>query len=505
MVGAISVARLTRLVIGVGLALLIAWFVMLALPRETAAQAPDSGCTSCHVTATPGVVLQWQDSRHYDVDVTCESCHVALADDPSGYAHNGFTVTAVPSPKYCQSCHADETEQYWRSKHAWASFMGPLKPYYTAAREAGLDPFSQETARELNPEKMAKRTLSPLFPDSGALAKAGLLNDPDYNHNNVVLGCIECHGSFVIAEPDGKLSGWPNVGTGRINPDGTLGSCSSCHTRHKFSIAEARKPSTCGQCHLGPDHPQYEIYEESKHGNIYEADGEHWNWDAASGEWGPDDITAPTCATCHMSGFGGVVETTHDAGARLYWELQPKVSVPQWKGPDEVDMVLERVPDLAQAEAGRAEMRQVCRQCHSSQWTDNYFIEFDKVVSDYNRIWEYTDGLLQQAYAEELISRDNPLDEVPETMHYYVWHHDGRRWRMGASMMAPDWTHWNGAVDALLDKLTTMENSIEQTRTIKELQAASTGNDSGLVIGMTVVAALALLGTGYVIFRRRSG
>ncbi|NIN95684.1 MAG: hypothetical protein GTO49_12040, partial [Anaerolineae bacterium] len=70
-------------------------------------------------------------------------------------------------------------------------------------------------------------------------------------------------------------------------------------------VAEARKPETCGQCHLGPDHPQHEIYEESKHGNIYASEGDSWNWESPSGQWGPKDITAPTCATCHISGFGG--------------------------------------------------------------------------------------------------------------------------------------------------------------------------------------------------------
>jgi Seven times multi-haem cytochrome CxxCH len=28
----------------------------------------------------------------------------------------------------------------------------------------------------------------------------------------------------------------------------------------------ARLPSTCAQCHMGPDHSQIEIYEESRHG-----------------------------------------------------------------------------------------------------------------------------------------------------------------------------------------------------------------------------------------------
>jgi hydroxylamine dehydrogenase len=444
----------------------------VALPAlASAAEASSTPCMNCHATTTPGIAKQWHDSKHSLVGVQCNACHKGKEGDPSVYEHNGFKITAVPSPNYCKTCHPTEVKQHSRSKHAWGAFFGPLKPYYIKARKMGLDPMAQETARKLNPEEMAKRALTPLFPDSGILKKIGLLDNPAYNHNNVNLGCIECHGNFIIAEPGGKLTGWPNAGVGRINPDGSLGSCTYCHTRHTFSIAEARKPETCGQCHLGPDHPQHEIYEESKHGNIYAASGEAWNWEVRSGKWGPRDITAPTCATCHMSGFGGVVKTTHDLGERLYWELQPKKSVPQWKGPEEVDFVLERVSDETQANKGRSEMKKVCYQCHSRQWADNYFVEFDKVVSDYNMLWAYTDNLLKQAYTEGLISKDNPLDETAEIQHYLIWHHDGRRWRMGASMMGPDWTHWNGAVDAIMNKLGTMINDLEMRRMIKSLQS----------------------------------
>ncbi len=165
-----------------------------------------------------------------------------------------------------------------------------------------------------------------------------------------------------------------------------------------------------------------------------------------------------------MSGFGGAVATTHDVGDRLYWELQSKKSVPQWKGPDEVDLVTQRISDESGAQQGRLNMQMVCYQCHSGQWADNYMEEFDKVVEDYNMVWERTDNLLKEAYDEGLISKDNPIDETPEIMHYLIWHHDGRRWRMGASMMGPDWTHWNGAVDAIMNKLGTMINDIDSRR-----------------------------------------
>jgi hypothetical protein len=430
--------------------------------------ALDTPCLTCHFSVSPGIVESWDDSRHAASDIGCLDCHAAREGDPSGKDHFGETVTAVPSPLYCAVCHAEQVAQNARSKHAWGAFMGNLKPYYTKARELGLDPTSQETARALDPEGMAKTAVTPLFPDSGILKKIGFLDNPAYHHNNVNMGCAACHGSFILVEEDGSLSGWPNAGVGRVNPDGSLGACTYCHSRHEFSVAEARKPDSCGQCHLGPDHPQHEIYTESKHGNIFAASGEEWSWDTPVGEWGPDDITSPTCATCHMASFGPV-KGSHDVGARLHWELQPPRSVQQWKGPDEVDLVLERVPDPERALAGRQTMKSVCLQCHTSPWVDGYFEEFDKIVSDYNMMWDYVDGLVAQAYEEGLISREFPVDETPEILHYLVWHHDGRRWRMGASMMGPDWTHWNGAVDTIMIKVGALLNDLELRRYMKQL------------------------------------
>jgi hypothetical protein len=439
--------------------------------RALAAIDEDDSCLTCHQAVTPGIVQSWRLSKHAFAVVSCETCHNGLDGDPSVTQHYGYSVTAVPSPNYCGQCHAAEVKQNGRSKHAWTAFIGNFKPYYQKARSLGLDPLSQETAKRLDPDSLAKKTVSPLFPDSGILKMTGLLDNPSYHHNNVNLGCAQCHGTFVIAEEDGSLTGWPNTGIGRINPDGSLGSCSSCHTRHLFSVEEARKPYTCGQCHLGPDHPQIEIFEESKHGNIYDANGEQWSWHDPAGEWGPEDIDAPTCAACHMSGFGGQLETTHDVGERLYWELQPKRSVPQWKNADQVDdLVLQRVSDPQLAEAGRSKMKNVCNQCHSPNWVNGYFDEFDKVVGDYNLLWDYTDQLLTDAYAKGLASKDNPIDEIPEIYHYLIWHHSGRRWRMGAAMMGPDWTHWNGAVDTIMITLGSMVSDLQMREKLREIE-----------------------------------
>ena len=73
---------------------------------------------------------------------------------------------------------------------------------------------------------------------------------------------------------------WPNTGIGRLNLDGSRGSCSACHSRHDFSSRRARQPENCAKCHLGPDHPQKEIFEESKHGVAYRDLKEHMNLDS---------------------------------------------------------------------------------------------------------------------------------------------------------------------------------------------------------------------------------
>jgi len=70
-------------------------------------------------------------------------------------------------------------------------------------------------------------------------------------------------------------------------------SCDECHTRHSFSKKEALDPRACEQCHMGYDHPQWEMWSSSKHGTRYFA--------KMAGEL-PPDAQAPKCQDCHMPG-----------------------------------------------------------------------------------------------------------------------------------------------------------------------------------------------------------
>ena len=70
--------------------------------------------------------------------------------------------------------------------------------------------------------------------------------------------------------------------------DGSRGQCNSCHSGHSFSAAEARRPEACAVCHTGPDHPHLEMWQASKHGQLFAAEATR--------------SQAPTCVTCHMPG-----------------------------------------------------------------------------------------------------------------------------------------------------------------------------------------------------------
>jgi hypothetical protein len=183
-----------------------------------------------------------------------------------------------------------------------------------------------------------------------------------------ISGCKQCHGSIVRILPDGKIdpTTWPNTGIGRINPDGSKGACTACHSRHLFSVKVARSPESCGKCHLGPDHPQKEIYDESKHGIAFYANRERMNLESRSWVLGQDYTAAPTCSTCHLSATPDL-PVTHDPGERISWTLRPAIS-----------------KKLENWERKRETMKKVCGNCHNRKFSDAFFTQYDITVELYN-------------------------------------------------------------------------------------------------------------------------
>jgi len=250
-------------------------------------------------------------------------------------------------------------------------------------------------------------------------------------HQAAVTGCESCHGTKVIVDPTSpnKLSkkNWPNSGIGRLNPDGSKGSCNACHTRHAFSKAQARQPEACSKCHLGPDHPQKEVYEESKHGNAYFTNIDKMN--LASDKWvvGEDYYEAPTCATCHMSATP-TMKLTHDVGTRLSWTLRPPIS-------NHKDNWREK----------RERMLAVCTNCHGRTFAEGHFYQFDGLVHLYDKKFaKPATDIIDIVREQKLLKNPASFGNKIEWTYWELWHHEGRRARHGASMMGPDYTWWHG-------------------------------------------------------------
>jgi len=420
-------------------------------------------CVECHQKTEPGIIDHWMGSTHAVKGVGCVECHLAHTDDVDSFVHYGKTIATVVTPLDCSRCHKREYEQFAGSHHAkGGNILASLDNRLAETVEGSREPF--------NPHSPTP----------------GMTVDKVNGMASVNVGCKQCHGSKValVAEggatitvddlkpgPDGKptnleavgrllrtdddrpvldASSWPNTGIGRINLDGSLGSCSACHSRHDFSPRRARQPENCGKCHLGPDHPQKEIYEESKHGVAYRDLKDHMNLDAADWVLGEDYSQAPTCATCHMSGHtrnGGQV--THDAGKRISWTNRPPVS--RVMDTDSHGEVVTETDPNKRAELivdtwqdKRLRMKEVCSHCHTNNYVNAFYRQYDDFVINYNEKFAKPGEKIMAVLRDNELITPAQFDDEIEWTWFYLWHHEGRRARHGASMMAPDYAHWHG-------------------------------------------------------------
>ncbi|UCE60234.1 MAG: hypothetical protein JSU63_00505 [Phycisphaerales bacterium] len=381
-------------------------------------------CIECHKMEDPGLYQQWGSSKHYGANVGCYECHAAEEGDPDAFMHEDALIATIVSPRDCARCHETEATEFGESHHSkGARILGSLDNVLAEVVEGNRD------------------MKTPGFPEGNSAA--------------AVNGCWQCHGSQVKVLGNGKLdpATWPNTGIGRINPDGSEGSCSACHSRHSFSAWQARHPDNCGKCHMGPDHPQREIYEESKHGIAFRAFKDKLNMDSPKWVVGEDYHAAPTCATCHMSATKGRPATedrpatkpqpiTHDIGMRISWNNRPPVSV----RPEQSDKKMGLAGANVNWQVRRDNMKEVCLSCHGPQWVENFYVQYDALVRLYNEKFAKP--------GKELYTLAKPLREVPvnfanavDWSWWELWHHEGRRARHGASMMGPDYTHWHGTYD----------------------------------------------------------
>jgi len=378
-------------------------------------------CIECHAEKQPGIVADWKSSRHGHVNVSCIDCHgvdkgyeMASQSCP-GVRGTETYISVVVTPKTCGRCHSAEVDQFSKSGHARASIQ-----YHS-------------------PDGLNFKGMTAL------IAKHEGQGVEKFKNASDMAGCMQCHGSDVKLDVDGRPTKetWPSAGVGTTYPDGSVGNCVVCHTRHRFNIAEARKPAACASCHLGPDHPDIEIFNNSKHGHIYNSEASTWNFTSAPDAWEPGDYRAPTCAVCHMSGIG-TLQTTHNISERLKWNLWAPESKVR-NSPDPLS------PLTGEGIEGRQKMKSVCSNCHSSLHTDNFFEAVDLNIELYNESYWKPALALKNELAEKKLLKENPWDDEFQKLIYHLWHHQGRRMRQGAAMGGPDYAHWHGVFELQQD------------------------------------------------------
>ncbi len=366
-------------------------------------------CIECHAKETSGIVAAWKTSRMAHAGVSCYDCHVvhkgsSMASQCDGIKDTRPKIHTSPmvSPKTCERCHPSEVEQFSKSSHA---------------QLAGAPVIEKSEFHHLMYELEGGIFMGMPEGDKRTLASRES-------------GCQMCHGTEVELKPDNKPTddSWPS-GIGARYPDGGIGNCTCCHNRHEFKISGARKPEACAKCHMGPDHPDIEIYYGSSHGQLYLASGDEWRWDSAPDTWEPGDYIAPTCATCHMSGIGDL-GTTHNVNERLMWDLAHVKSVV-------------RSGERGKGEKGRELMMKVCSNCHSKVHIDSHFAGLARAIGLYNFYIDGAQEMMDALNGKGLLKSDKWNDPF-QKLFYYLWHHSGRRTRHGAAMAGPDYAHWHG-------------------------------------------------------------
>jgi hypothetical protein len=271
-------------------------------------------------------------------------------------------------------------------------------------------------------------------------------------------GCGGCH--KIGIKTDEEIAKLKSEGAGF-----GLASCDACHTRHTFSVAEAREPEACRTCHMGFDHPQWEMYSSSKHGVRHQLKRQGVL---------PERSSAPTCQTCHMADGNHEVRTAwgffavrlplpEDKG----WAAD-RVTIlkglglldPEGKPTKRFEAVKQAgVARLTQEEwqKERDKMVAVCGNCHTSRFAKAELAKADEMIRQADRLMAeaieivaglYEDGTLRRPenyehrYPDLLTFHDAPTPIENRLFVMFLKHR--MRAFQGAFHMNPDYALWYG-------------------------------------------------------------
>ena len=372
-------------------------------------------CIDCHAANTPHIVTDWKLSKHARNSIACSVCHGDAHSSPADAA-----LAQIPTPDTCALCHPQRVEQFTAGKHAlaWAAMKAmPTIHWQPMAMTEGLK------------------------------------------------GCGGCHKLGLKSEAEIKEA---EAGGYRFG----VASCDACHTRHTFSLREAREPQACQTCHMGFDHPQWEMYSASKHGvrHLLKQNGVL-----------PPETAAPTCQTCHMpDGDHGVMTAWGFLAVRL-----PLPEDKQWAADRVTILKALNVLDPEGQPTGRLEvvkgakvarltqedwqlerdrMTAACSRCHSENFARGELGKGDDMIREADRMMAqaieevaalYRDGLLEKGegyaypYPDLLTFHDAPTRIEQRLFRMFLEHR--MRAFQGTFHANPDYALWYGWSEMVQD------------------------------------------------------
>ncbi|MEE9614115.1 MAG: multiheme c-type cytochrome [Thermodesulfobacteriota bacterium] len=323
--------------------------------------------------------------------------------------------------------------------------------------------------------------------------------DKDVRREVGAANCKSCHEEKVTEFQAGKHSkAWlameampttadqPHVimagekgcgGCHKIGRDG--GQCDSCHTRHRFSAEEARKPEACATCHMGFDHPQWEMYSTSKHGVIYSTEGDNWDFSKKIADWYEEPFKAsfktpraPVCVTCHMQKGDHEVRTAWGFLALRLPEDDPEwmgyrvkilqgLGVLDGEGKPTARLDAVKAADIVRLsreewEAERGKMLKVCAGCHGESWSRDELGKVDEIIKESDRLMAEAIDIVEALYRDEVLERPEEYPPHVDLLRFYevqsgieqklyvMFLEHRMRAFQGAFHSNPDYMHWYG-------------------------------------------------------------
>jgi len=375
-------------------------------------------CVKCHEEKgiTGSAIRDWQLSKHFEMGVACADCHLPVREAAPGIL-NASTA-----------CADKRVRRGVSPRNCAVCHLEKFQQFSTGKHSVAWGAMISMPTTAMQPHALIEG----------------------------MKGCGGCH---------------------RIGLD--EGKCDSCHTRHRFAAAEARRPEACMTCHMGFDHPQWEMYSTSKHGSIYAIEGPRWDWNLHLADWfkdpdraSPNRPRAPVCSTCHMPNGDHSVSTAWGFLALRLPEKDPEwlayrqkiliglgVLTPEGQPTPRLDVV--KVGKLARLsgeewQAQRDRMIGVCTQCHARAFAQQNLEAADSIIKESDKLVAEAIDIVEGLYKDGILERPKDRPPVPDLLRFYevkypieeklytMFLEHRMRSFQGAFHMNPDYQHWYG-------------------------------------------------------------